>query len=113
MEQEIIRGFFSLEGIKLSKTMKGNIGALTLVEAHDPISIYAAHCGWDLTVEEAAYFRTLVNSVRDLNRSALSESDFAAKFFDCSVMIKSFSNKIKDYGTGKHRIKVFQFQRWK
>lgn len=110
MEQEIIRGFFSLEGIKLSKTMKGNIGALTLVEAHDPISIYAAHCGWDLTVEEAAYFRTLVNSVRDLNRSALSESDFAAKFFDCSVMIKSFSNKIKDYGTGKHRIKVFHIK---
>ena len=110
MEQEIIRDFFSLDGVKMSKTMRNNIGALTLIEAHDTISVIAAHCGWDLTVEEAAYFRTLLESVRNLQKSTLASSDFAASFFDCTVKVKSFNNKTKDYGTGKNLIKVFHIK---
>ena len=110
MEEEIERGFFSLDGVNISKTMKSHIGALTLIEAQDTISIMAAHCGWDLTADEAAYFRTLVDSVRNLQKNTLSDRDFAAKFFDCTVEIKSFSNKIKGYGTGRNLIKVFHIK---
>jgi hypothetical protein len=103
------RSFFNIEGAKISKAMRTSVGALTLIEAHDTTSIIAAHCGWDLTPEEAEYFRILVASVKTLQKSTLSDEEFTASYFDFSVSIKSTLKK-KDWGKGKNKIQVFNFK---
>ena len=93
MEQEINRGFFNLEGATISKTMRSAIGALTVIEAKDISSIIAAHCGWDLTIDEARYFTTLVESVKILQKNTLSSRDFALSTnvvkYPASSMVRS------------------------
>jgi hypothetical protein len=107
--QNTSRSFYNLEGAKISKAMKSSVGALTLIEAHDTTSIVAAHCGWDLTPEEAEYFRILVASVKTLQKSTLSDEEFTANYFDFTVSIKSTLKK-KDWGSGKNKIQVFNFK---